>query len=537
MRSSTKYTLAFFISLFIIYLLLLDTMAKPLFESQATEMYGAEVSVESVEISPFVGKITLHQMRVADRADALRNIAQAERVFVDIDMLQLAEDIIDVEQLDIEGLLVFSPRQQPAEILRPLVKPGSDLATLGLPTFDIPDIDQLIARQRDNLDTEINAIKTAMQAGEEKWQQKIASIPDDDAIAAYKTRIKKIKKGGGLAGALASANEVRQVYAEIQQELRRIESMRKEFRGDIAAMRETFALAATLPARHTNQLISSLGLDSSQLAQLGSQLLRGDLAGILQQALAPVAYSNAGKIDPESTMPILIKRATLSGPLLPSGAGLSTHGELNNFTWPLEIAEEAATLALTGETLDGGSLQLDVSVDHRGDTKDRVAVLVNRLPLRHMQLAGGDGMSIFLEQSLTMVSGELSIDGDALSGLINQHFSSTVFDITLDEDADDAARLIAEVLHNSNDFIMSLVLAGTVHSPDVTFTANLDQLIASTVETAIAERVGQLTQDLENQISNEIGPQIATAREQFVRLESLERDLQKNLNQLSELSP
>ena len=46
MRSSTRYTVIFFSVLLVVYLLLLDTLAKPLFESQASELYGAEVSVE-----------------------------------------------------------------------------------------------------------------------------------------------------------------------------------------------------------------------------------------------------------------------------------------------------------------------------------------------------------------------------------------------------------------------------------------------------------------------------------------------------------
>ena len=104
MRSSTRYTVIFFSVLLVVYLLLLDTLAKPLFESQATEMYGAQVSIDSLHISPFVGKVTLFQLQVADRSNAMRNLAQADKAYVDISILKLAKDIIEVEQLDLEGL-------------------------------------------------------------------------------------------------------------------------------------------------------------------------------------------------------------------------------------------------------------------------------------------------------------------------------------------------------------------------------------------------------------------------------------------------
>ena len=103
------------------------------------------------------------------------------------------------------------------------------------------------------------------------------------------------------------------------------------------------------------------------------------------------------------------------------------------------------------------------------------------------------------------------------------------------DDADQGTRLIAEVLESSNDFMMSMSIGGTVFDPQVSFSANLDQLIASTLETAISDQVQKLTNDLQNRLSDEIGPQIASAREQFDSLEALEKDLQKNLNQLSRL--
>ena len=50
MFSTTRYITLFLVALLVLYFLCLDTMAKPLFESQATEMYGAEVSVDRVAI-------------------------------------------------------------------------------------------------------------------------------------------------------------------------------------------------------------------------------------------------------------------------------------------------------------------------------------------------------------------------------------------------------------------------------------------------------------------------------------------------------
>ena len=48
--------------------------------------------------------------------------------------------------------------------------------------------------------------------------------------------------------------------------------------------------------------------------------------------------------------------------------------------------------------------------------------------------------------------------------------------------------------------------------------------------------MGALTRELQNQISDEIGPEIATAREQLAALERLQGELQAGLQELSRMS-
>jgi hypothetical protein len=524
MRTSTRYTVLF----------LLDTLAKPLFESQASEMYGAEVTVDSVEISPFVGKITMHQLRVADRSNAMRNLAQADRAYIDISILQLAKDIIEIEQLEAEGLLIFADRQSPATILRPLVDEDSDLASAGLPDFEIPDVDALLARQRDKLDADIAALGAGFSAGEARWKEKTASLPSKEDVQAYRQRLRQLESSNADESRKAAAAQ--EIYAEVHQELEKVEALRREFRGDIARMREVIAEAAQLPRKHTDELLSSLGLDSEQTAQLGNHLLRGDLDGIVQQVLAPIAYSTAGEIDPETTTPIFIRNAYVTGPLLPSAAGLSVEGKLSDFSWPLEGAAEVANLQLRGSTPDGGTLAVDARVDHRGVADDLVTVAVNRLPLRNMKLAGDEELQITLEQTLATVNGELRVRGEQLEGMFNKRYVKTVMRTVSPEDASDATRLVAAVLESNNDFTMQMAFSGTVASPRISFAADLDELVQKTVLDALEGKIGELTTGLENRISNEIGPRIAAAREQIAGLEALEKSLQENFNNLNQLS-
>lgn len=534
MRRINVYITAVLLVLLVVYLLLLDTLAKPIFESQATEEYGAEVSVESLSISPFVGKITLNGLQVADRRNAMRNLAQADRAYVDIDMVKLVQDIIEVDELEIDGLVTLKRRQSPAEILRPLLPENSDIANAGLPTFELPNTNALIEQQRELLLADIADIKGTIGGKETKWQAKMAELPGAADVTAYKERIRQLKGKKGL-NQLSALPELQKIYAEVNRDLENIENMKAEFRGDIQIIRNQLDLAAALPAKYTNDLIDSLGLSSGQMAQLGNRVLRGDFSGLTQQVLAPLAYNASGQVNAEDSMPIFIRHATINGPILPSAAGFSAQGQLQDFAWPLELADLPAILKLEGASLDGGSMLIDAIIDHRSSPSDMFKVAIDKLPLRHMLLKGSDQLAIEVDQTLASINGELSIDGEALSGEFTQHFTQTLFKTALSDNAGDAAVLIARVLENSTEFMMEMSFAGTLMSPELSFKADMDDLIAETLEQAISQRVQSLTADLQNEMSAEIGPEIASAREQFSSLESLQGQLQNSLQGLTGL--
>ena len=537
MRRINAYITLVLVLILIVYLALLDVIAKPLFEQQASELYGAEVTVSSLSLSPFVGKVTLYDLEVADRRNALQNLVQAKRTYIDIDILKLASDIIEIEDMEVEGLLLFGPRLVPATILRPLLPEDSDIAQAGLPTFTIPDVDSLMALERESLTAEIDTLQASFVATEEKWREKTENLPTAKDIDDYKQRIRELKQAKGVADRVTALRDVQQIYAEVNQQISGMQSMQQEFRGDIQRMREKVDLAATLPEKYVNRIVSSLGLSSGQMAQLGNQMLRGDLDGLLEQVLAPLAYSADGQIDPQQTMPIHIRNATIAGNLLVSAPGLNANGRLQNFAWPLESADQEARLTIGGTSIDGGSLLINALIDHRDEILDRVTVKIEGLPLQNMQLEGFNGLDVTLVQTLVTIAGQLSIDGGNLQGEFIQQFSDAAFQTELTEDAGAAARLISAMLLSNPDYQMQVNFSGTLQSPQLSFRSDLDKLIEETLRSAISGHITALTNDLQNQMSSEIGPEVARARSRFQSLEKLQTQLRGSLQELNSLTP
>ena len=235
-------------------------------------------------------------------------------------------------------------------------------------------------------------------------------------------------------------------------------------------------------------------------------------------------------------MPVFVRHATINGSLLPAAAGLSVNGELKDFAWPLDRAQNVATLLLEGSSLSGGKLAVNANVDHRGKPEDRVVVNIADLPLKGMSLAGTEELGITLLQTLASVSGEFRVVDGKLDGAFTQQFAETVFDTTLREGAGRAARLVAEVLKASTDYIMRIGFAGTLQNPQVSFSSDMDRIFQATIQNAISDEVTKLTNQLNQHLSREIGPEVAAARQNFTALESLQAQLQQNLQELNKLS-
>ncbi len=537
MRRISTYIVLFLTLILVVYLAFLDTLAKPVFESIATEQYGAEVSVERLSLKPFLGEATLYDLQVADRRNPMRNLVQADRVYVDIDIVKLVENVVDVSEMEVDGLLAFGPRTTPATILRPLVEEGSGIAKVGLPDFELPDVDRLLDEQRDALVGEVEALEQTFEDTQAKWQQSIDSVPDEDDIKAWKERIRGLQNIDKPLQAVRAATEVKAVYEEVNGEVQRLQKLSQDFRGDMQMLREQVEQAGKLPEKYTERVVSSLGLSSEQVAQLGRQVLRGDMDGLLEQVLAPLAFNASGEASTqENAMPIFVRRAAVSGSLIPSAAGLSVNGELKDFAWPLENADQVATLLLEGVSPGGGSLTLDANVDHRGEPSDSVKINIANLPLENMNLAGTDTLGVTLLQTLANVTGELRVNGGQLDGGFTNRFTQTEIETTLRDGAGRAAELLARVLESSSDFMMQLGFSGTLTDPRVSLASDMDKIFQQTLEGAIRQGVTELTDELQLKLSNEVGPKLAGARDQFNALEVLQGDLRERLNELNVLA-
>jgi hypothetical protein len=536
MRTSTRYSVLFFVALLLIYLWALDDIAKPLFESQASAMYGAEVSIERMEISPFMGKVTLFDLQVADRTNPWRNLAIAERTYFDIDMLELANDTLKLDSLVIDGFVVFAPRAVEATIIRPLLAAESDLARATLPDPNIGDLDQLSAAQQAAFVADLQQLRQTFIAAEGKWLQAIASLPDATTLDAYASELAALPRAAdGSLKDPGAVLQARNIQKEIDAELSRVESMRAEFMSEVDELTALLEAAPELAAKHTQRLLSSRGMNKEQTARLASQMLRGDLNGVLQQVLAPIAFSNAGTISATDVMPIYIANATINGPLLPSASALQVQGTLQDFVWPLHLAAKPATLKLSGTGAGGGSLLLQAHVDHRDQADDTVSVEIVDLMLSDMELAGNPQVSIVMQQARASISGTLTARREALSGEIIQHYEDARVATSLSVDAGQAAQLVADILDSTETFNLRMDFAGTVHSPQISFASDMDARVEQAITSRLENEISQFSEQLGQRFRAEVGPEIAAARGRIEQLETLDAALQLSLQRLTGL--
>ena len=519
------------IAVLVIIVLALNPIAKFVVEREASKAWGAPIRISDLNISLTDRQVTLQSLSVADLDDNLKKLISAERIFVDIELQPLLDNKIEINTLQVEGLSLLKGFSQ-QDVL------GEESSTeSGLPSFSLPDTDELIATQKQALDTDIAVIKSEISAIEDSWKNKLDTLPNEENLDNYKQRLNALKGKGDVFQKLAAAKDIKNVYEEIRTDLRTIESLQADFKRDQKALQNQITTARKLPNKYSQQLVQSLGLDPDQLNDIASRALAGDLKAALQDMLESFGGTENDSTSEPLPYDIILHQAKISGPLFEQIPGLAITANINDVTYPLEKAAKPATISLKGGTDQMDTIQLSSSIDHRSAIKDSLQLKTSGLKLSDITLSENSELSIKLLNALLDLQASIGINGDQLSGQIRQNFSQNQFDIALADDASDSALIIADLIKAATEFGLSIKIGGTLSSPQLSFaSSSLDKLASKAINSQIKIQLEALQTKLTADLAEQLSPELQALITQSGGLSSIGEQLGQQQNAWKKLS-
>lgn len=568
-----------------------EPIAKDTTEEASTELLGTQVDVGKLDLYPRQAAVNLSRLQIADPFALTRNLLEADEIRLKLNPAALAEKKLVIERLSLSGMRFGTERKTPARRVE-----GSGLAPKILKSVD------QWTKQFDVPLLSLTPIDTIRQLALDPTQ--LTTIREAQALLARTDSIRKgldqgfkqlnisqtLDSARGLVQRLSSADPkklgldgTRQAIQSVQETLRKIDAAKKR----LEALEQNTRTSVQLLGQGTRSLDqarqkdfafakSLLKLPSISAPDIGSAFFGKVSIERFKEALywAELAqqYMPPGLLPRPTTGPQRLRAAgaTLEFPKENEFPRfLLEQGELDfsiGGTGAAQGAYRATVRGLTSTpTLYGrptvvkasrraqgsaiAAIDVDATIDHvTAPTRDAATARLRGVKLPSFDIPGipfrvvpGTGASSF-EFSMVGAGAELkgrwAIQSQQVRWAVD----------TAGRSMNEIERLVWRVVSGLKDLEIVAELGGSVGSPKLSVSSNLDKAIAQRLQAVMGEEVAKAERLVRAKVDSLVADKVEPVKQQITavqaeatqriqgerqRLDQVEQQLQAELKRLT----
>tara|TARA_B110000208_G_scaffold161163_1_gene196691 strand:- start:387 stop:2030 length:1644 start_codon:yes stop_codon:yes gene_type:complete len=515
-----SWGIALFAVLTLIWVLSIDWLVKSAIIAYGTELNGAQVELESAELSLWPAGLELINLQVTDAYNPMFNRFEAGSISATLDSALLLRRQVIVEQLDIIGVRMNSPRiRSGATKDTPIVtNTGFDFGGL-IPDVSLPDMSLLLADAQQQVNAEIAGIEQEIVDIEQRWRNNIEQLPSKDKLAEYRARWDKLSNASFMEKMLGA----KKLKNDVSGDLKLIESFNQQLKDDRRLISGQIDRAKGLPRAQADRTMQSVGLSNENVAfvraitgdQIDQWVTRAKTfsESLSSNTVEQVPSRGTGRwvtfAEDDPLPQVLIRRGQFNGVLQLAASNMRVDGKLSDIAYPLEGYSQPAALVITARDDENASLLFEATIDHRqADFSDDFNLEVMNLPISELALSSG------AERALLLEAGNLNFiaSGRASPDTVLANVVAKLSDPRLTTDADLATKseqFLAETLNTLDSVDLQVNVSGALQNPDVNIASNLDKILAAGLKSQISAQTTkfkrQFTDQLGEQTSGQLG--------------------------------
>ncbi len=546
-----------------LWLLVIDEVIERAIEAAGTKAVGAKVDLASADLHLFPLGLTLTGLQVTDPDEPMTNAVQVDRIAFNLDGLNLLRRKVIIEEMAVEGVRFGTPRTHSGAVAKPAgggaVSKAVEAAKASLPTFTVPDVNDILSKESLESLTLADTLKADLQAQKDKWQKELAALPNKEKLEGYKKRLEGLKSAGkgGVAGVLGGANEVLAIQKEIAADIDRIKQAQQSLESDLATLHKRMDDVAKAPLEDVKRLKEKYNLSPGGLFKVGSLFLEGPMVEQTRKALywyekaqpylnrpaektanVEVVKPLRGKgVDVRFTerepLPDFLIRTAKVGLVLSVG---NIGGQVRNITPDQPILGQPLTFAFKGDKLDGlKAVTLDGAVDriHSGQPKDTAVLKASGYRVPAMTLSESKDLPIALKGATADLAAQVTLKGQELAGSAEASIGS----IALASGGGDnlIAKAVAGALADVKATTLKADVAGTIEHYEVRVTTDLDRVLSDAVSRQLTAQLANFDGQLKAAIAAKVSPSLDGLKGQFGDLTGIDKDLTARLQEATGL--
>ena len=579
-----------FLLIGILLWLFAEPVAKDTTEEVSTELLGTQVDVGRLDIIADEASVDLGELQIADPFDSTRNLVEAADIRLKLDPLALAEKKVVVENLRLSGMRFGTTRKTPARSVD-----GDGFAPQALRSvrqwaqqFDVPllqltPIDPI--RQLVLNPTQLTSVRAAQaiaartdssrRALEQSFQQlDIAGTVDTARRLADRLRGTN-PRALGLDGTRQAIEDTRVTLKRLEGARARLDALEEQVKGGAGGLAS--GLEALDEARRKDYAFarSLLQLPTFSAPEIGEAFFGKVSIDRFQQALYYTElarhYMPPGLLPREDPGPRRLRASgkTIRFPkeqewpkfLLQLGqVDLVIGGDS-----PLRGAYEAViqgltsdptlygqpTLVRTSRTAEGSAIAaIDVSavIDHvrPGRIRDSAAARLRGVRLPDLAVPG---LPFTLQPGIGAATLNFALRNEDLSGRWSIASDQVAWALdTTGKRLNELEQIVWRVVSGLDDLSVDARVKGSVRSPKLSVSSNLDRAIAQRLEAVIGEEVAKAEKMVRAKVDSVVASKVEPVRRQVAevrgqaeqrlaaegkRLGDVEQELQAELKRLT----
>lgn len=557
------------------FTLFADMLLKRTIESTGTRIVGARVELAGADLSFFPSAVTLAGLQITDPDAPMKNAAEVKRINFSINLLDLLQRKIIINEMAVDGVRFNTDRKTSGAIKKAAKK--SDRTTADkkegktggftLPSFENKDIKEILAAEQLACLQEIDQLQADIKTKEKEFRQTLETLPDEDKLKEYETRIKKLENTkSDVLSILGGLNDASGVYNDLKADLAKLKAAKKDVKNTAADFEQRIKDLPQLAKKDANRLKNKYGLTPQGMGNLtalifGEQYSKWVTTGLqwyekikpyLARAKEMKDKEGKAAVPPEPErgkgIDVPFKELSPRPDLMIKLARVSVNtsdgdinGTISDITNDQTMTGKPLTFDFNAEKMKQlAALTVKGAMDHTNPAKptESFQVKVGKYQVKNVTVSDSDNFP------LTLAGGNLdlnldgaltrSADGEAITARSHIVLHSAKFTgPEAEKGTQDPGRMEAALLRALAD-VPKIDITADINGPfddyKMTVSSNLDNILKQAVTDVVQQESQAFVAKLQDQINAELQDKLKATDLQVGGLDAISNELTKRLD-------
>lgn len=514
----------FFIIIALIWFVVVDWVVEIAIESQGTKAVGARVDVAGADLSLLPAGIEVRGLQVTDPDSPMSNALDIRRIYSDIELKPLIQRKVIIDNLRMEGIRLNTPRKTSGAVAGGKPAAGKQAAPLppwlgnmcagqNITPFSIPNAQDILSHEKLQSLELARQLSTRIDTAKAQWQQRLKDLPTRQELEAYRTRLNKVKAGGGLESLLGSASELKRLNDDLRKDLSRLEKARAEYRTELQNLEKQSASLTKAPYEDVRRLKAKYAVSTEGLANLsrvlfGPSVCRWWKNGYQWYARLKPYLDGRPKAETQSPeesakpapkkgdMPDFLIRKLHVDALLETG---HFTGEATDITSDPAIWGKPLAFKFLGrqmQRIKGINMDGVLNFMQPGNPRHHVKLLVQKFGLDHLELGDPDNLPLSITKALADISMNLDLAGPKLDALAKARLEDVQMAVEKAAGSE-MTRALADAVASVTHFALTAIVKGSDPDYSTRIESDLDPLLRKAMGQVIATATSKLESQLQ----------------------------------------